>query len=237
MDATGRRRMRDSSIICLLIFTWLFTAIAVIGADTKMTNFEKRLEEVYGHHDDQLSDHREQTEQRMTELEARVTDLEHENSIIEARLDIHRAELTNLNGVFTNILEDMDALEKKFDALPRNALNLKLTETDIRNIAALVYLEAGSGSYELQKAIASVIFNRMLRYGMTASQTIWQRGVFSPASRVSRTVPSESCVRAVRDIMTNGLSLPSDVLAFQLGGYHGFGRPYGKIQNVYFNTM
>lgn len=104
--------MRDSSIICLLIFTWLFTAIVVIGADTKMTNFEKMLEEVYGHHDDQLSDHREQTEQRMMELEARVTDLEHENSIIEARLDIHRAELTNLNGVFTNILEDMDALKR-----------------------------------------------------------------------------------------------------------------------------
>lgn len=99
--------MRDSSIICLLIFTWLFTAIVVIGADTKMTNFEKRLEEVYGHHDDQLSDHKEQTEQRMTELEARVSDLEHENSIIEARLDIHRAELTNLNGVFTNILEEV----------------------------------------------------------------------------------------------------------------------------------
>lgn len=228
--------MKDSTIIPLLIFTWMMVAIGVLGVESEMDRMERQINELYSSQND-VSEALEELRQENIHQDERMAQIERYDHIQDMRLDAHREELTNLNSLFTNILEDMDALEEKFDAMPSNALGLELSETDIRNISALVYLEAGSGSYKLQKAIASVIFNRMIRYNLTASEAIYQRGVFSPASRVARTTPSESCVRAVRDVMTNGLSLPADVLAFQLYGFHNFGHPYCKIDNVYFTTL
>lgn len=123
------------------------------------------------------------------------------------------------------------------NASRRYKVSVSVSQNDIRNIAALVYLEAGSQSYKCQKAIASVIINRMKRYNKTASQVIWEPGVFSPAYKVSSTRPSEQCLKAVRDVLNNGTTLPKNVVAFRNGHYHSFGKRYCCIDGVYFTSM
>lgn len=229
-------KLKDSSIIILLVFTWIFVMCGVLGAENEIDRTERQLEEVYAQQLEMLEFQRELA-MRQTDLYSEFEDMQYEMEILDRRLDIHRTQLNNSADMFVQVFDDMTELEDKIDALPTNKLGLELTESDIRNISALVYLEAGSGSIELQRAIASVIFNRMIRYNKTATQVIYQRGVFTPASRVARTVPSQTSINAVRYVMTNGCTLPHNVLAFQLGGYHSFGRPYIKIQNVYFTAM
>lgn len=233
METDGRRRMNDSTIIVLLIFTWLFTSIVVIGADTKMTNFEKRLEEVYGQHDGQLSDHRDQVKEELSEIERRLANVEHQTELQGIRLVMHREMIDQMAAD----VEILDGYLPTPTPVPQNAVDVTVSEEDIRNLAALVYLEAGSQSYRCQLAIASVLFNRMMKYNKTASQVIWEDGVFSPASRVRRTTPSASCVAAVREVLSSGCTLPRNVLAFRNRTYHTFGRPYCQIDGVYFTAM
>jgi len=229
-------KIKDSTIVILLILTWFFIVCGVLGAENEISRMEEQIRTAYGQQDELLRITSELVRQN-ADQDRIIEEIEYKNVIQDARLDIHRIQLNNSADLFVNIFDDMTELEDKINALPQNRLGLELSESDIRNISALVYLESGSGSDQLQRAIASVIFNRMKRYNMTASQVIWQRGVFSPASRVSRTVPSQRSINAVHYVMNNGCTIPSDVLAFQLGGYHSFGRRWGKIDNVYFTAM
>lgn len=229
-------KIKDSTIIAMIIFSYMMTIISVSLADMQMTRMENQLEALKSAQND-VSEALAEIAQINSQQDERLAHMEHHAVFQDMMIQYNSEKLENINDLFKNMLKELDDLEERFNAYPSNSLGLELTESDIRNISALVYLEAGSGSYKLQKAIASVIFNRMIRYHMSASQTIYQRGVFSPANRVARTIPSESCVRAVRDVMVNGLSLPSHVLAFQLHSFHRFGHPYGKIDNVYFTSM
>ena len=122
-------------------------------------------------------------------------------------------------------------------AAGRHKVTVKVSQQDIRNIASLVYLECGGQSYRCQKAVASVIINRMMRYHKSATQVIWEPGVFSPAYKVRSTSPSSSCLKAVRDVVYNGATLPKNVVAFRNGHYHSFGRRYCCIDGVYFTAM
>ena len=167
----------------------------------------------------------------------RLDDIEHHDKVQDIRIAMCHDELTNTAELFTDLLDDLGALEKVVNSMPKNTIGVKVTEKDIRDIAALVYLEAGAQSYKCQKAIASVIFNRMIKYHKTASQVIYEDGVFSPASKVSRTTPSGSCMKAVKDVLANGLTLPKNVVAFRNRRYHSFGKPYVAIDNVYFSWV
>lgn len=229
-------KIKDSTIISMILFAYIIVFISVSLADMQMTRMEKQIAELYSAQND-VSEALADVEQINSQQDERLAHMEHHAVFQDMLIQSNSEKLENINDLFKNMLTELDDLEERFNAMPRNTLGLELTESDIRNISALVYLEAGSGSYELQKAIASVIFNRMLRYHMTASQTIYQRGVFSPANRVARTIPSERCLRAVREVMSNGLTLPSNVLAFRSGHYHSFGHRYCQIANVYFTSM
>lgn len=238
MKDEKKMKIKDSTIICLLIITWTFTFCAVLGAENEVDRLERQIAELSSSH--QLTAEAvSELIQRDKSQNMRLDAIEQHNKVQDLRLNAHREELSNLDDMFEMIIEDMTGLEKKINALPKNSLGLKLSDKDIRNIASLVYLEAGSNScsYQLQKAIASVIFNRMKKYHLTATQAIYQAGVFSTSSRVSRTTPSERCMRAVREVMANGVTLPANVVAFRTGQYHSFGRHYCKIDNVYFTAI
>ncbi len=111
-----------------------------------------------------------------------------------------------------------------------------LTDQEMRDMAALVYLEAGAQSYKCQQAIASVIVNLMVKNHASVNSTIFNTRTFSPARSISRTNPSQSCINAVRDVLENGCTLPSNVTAFRNRHYHNFGTPYCVIDGVYFST-
>ena len=229
-------KLKDSTVISLLAFTWILIAIGVIGADSEIAKLEQSIQEVYG---DQasLEDRVKLVEETNLIQDGRLDDIEHHNKVQDFRLAMHHDELSDNAELFTDLLNSVEHLEEYMRSLPDNALGVTVSDEDIRDIAALVYLEAGSQSYTCQKAIASVIFNRMIRYNMTAQQVIHQSNVFSPASRVDSTRPSASCLMAVREVLEEGTTLPRSVVAFRNGHYHNFGRRYCVIDGVYFTAM
>lgn len=229
-------KIKDSTIITFLFFTWFLIACGVLGAENEIKRMEDQIAQMCGTQDYLLSNTK-QIAEKNAEQDQRLSDIERKDRVQDYRLALHRQELTDSTEMFTDLLESTERLEEYMRSLPDNAFGLDLTAEDEYMIASLVYLEAGSGSYELQKAIASVIFNRMIRYGMTARQVIYQPGVFSPASRVASTRPSGASQMAVREVLENGSVFPVRVCAFQLGGYHRFGTPFCKIQGVYFTLV
>lgn len=229
-------KLTDSSVICLLVITWIFIAIGVLGAESEISRVEKQIADVYAQQEQLYSTTNDiLAEQRA--VDAKIEELQRYNRVQDYRLATHRQELDDSVEIFIDLLKSQERLEEYCKSLPDNALGLELSDQDIRDIAALVYLEAGSQSYRCQKAIASVIFNRMIRYNMTAHEAIYQAGVFSPASRVRYTTPSASCIMAVRDVLESGCSVPSNVVAFRNGHYHTFGRAYCSIDGVYFTAL
>lgn len=229
-------KIKDSTVIALLIFVVILEFMGVMGAEAEISRLENQISVIYSQQNDIYAKTYDIVSAQ-TEMDARITAAERTNRLQDTRLAMHRQELTDTAAMFSDLLVSMERLETHLKSLPDNSLNVNVSEQDIRDIAALVYLEAGSQSYSCQKAIASVIFNRMIRYNMTAHQTIYQSGVFSPASRVSSTRPSAASMMAVREVLEEGTTLPSNVVAFRNGHYHTFGHPYCSIDGVYFTAM
>ena len=230
-------RIKDSTIICLLITSMIFMLIGILGLDTRLddlaieigsvrTDMEEMEEDIYA----ELAEH-----------ENRLYLIEHNQEVMKLRLNRH---YTMIMDMQVDLALHDDAINKlKTTPTPkgksnlRRKMNVKVSQKDIRNISALVYLEAGSCSDKCKKAVASVIFNRMIRYNKTASQVIWQKGVFSVRSRVLKTIPSRSCIDAVKDVLKNGSIFPLRVTAFRNKHYHTFGKRYCCIDGVYFTYV
>ncbi len=114
---------------------------------------------------------------------------------------------------------------------------VSMTADEARMLAALVTLEAKGESYECQKAVASLVINRMLTSNLTVEGVIYQKNQFSTASRVASTTPTDSCMNAVNDVLTNGTTLPIYVTFFRASYYHSWGDqvPYCCMDNTYFS--
>ena len=229
-------RTAEKAIVLMLIYLLVATGTVTLYVETEQEKMMKRIDAIYAKEAEDVARTAELV-LKYQEHEHRIQDLEESDSIQNVRLAIHRDDLADAAQMFSDLLGSYERLEEHLKSLPDNSLNVKVSEKDIRDIAALVYLEAGSQSYACQKAIASVIFNRMIRYNMTAQQVIHQNGVFSPASRVSSTKPSSSCLMAVREVLEEGTTLPRNVVAFRNGHYHTFGRRYCCIDGVYFTAL
>lgn len=229
---------KDNYIIGLLIIFFLFSVWTISIVDTEIDGLNKTIDYLLAENALQ-SDRITNLEQYQGEQDERMSDIEHEQRVQHFSIVSHREQLDDNATMFTDLIDSVEHLEEYMRSLPDNALGLNISAEEEYLIASLVYLEAGGQgcSYELKKAIASVFFNQMIYFGTDVTHTIYRAGAFSVASRVRSTTPSASCRMAVREVLENGTTLPRRVLAFQLGGYHSFGTPYRKIQNVYFSYM
>ena len=111
-----------------------------------------------------------------------------------------------------------------------------LTPAERRDVAALLYLEAGSTSYQCQKLVAEVIFNQWRSRGGSIYDTLYAPNLFTPAYSISYTTPMQTQFDIVDTICSYGVSIPWNVLYFRAGYYHSFGTPYTNIDNVYFSS-
>lgn len=112
---------------------------------------------------------------------------------------------------------------------------------DRETLARLVFLEANTESLECQKAIVSVIINRVNSgyWGNTVNSVVYAKNQFTPASRIPYTTPTDINYEAVDYVLENGVTLPSYVLYFR-ANYHfnWFGYvPYTSMGSTYFGYM
>ena len=138
----------------------------------------------------------------------------------------------------TENLESMNTPEPTKTPEPEVLNYIELSKQQIRDLAALIYLEAGAESYECQKAVASVVINRMIVENKTFKQIVYAKGQFSTARKIDSTKPSESCMKAAKEIVKNGPSIPKWVTFFREGHYFDWGDRYGnykRIDKTYFS--
>lgn len=97
---------------------------------------------------------------------------------------------------------------------------------DVRLLAALIYCEAGSESYQGQLAVGAVVMNRVRSgaYPNTISGVIYASGQFTPAmngkvARIYNTDIAPSCYTAAQEAMA-GVTNVGDATHFRRAGNH-----------------
>ena len=110
--------------------------------------------------------------------------------------------------------------------------DIDISDDELRELAALVYLEARGEPAEGQQAVAEVVLNRVLsdEFPDTVHDVIYDTkyGVqFTPYKRVASTTPTEAQYEAVHNALYGELILDEDVLYFSRGAYNN--RIFAKI--------
>ena len=226
------RSENDTFVIVMLMVTIVFMSVSLSAMHNSLAIKDKRLEQMIEAQDKHIADMEQEFAYRIDMMADDIFVLDERIDEAELRLDDHMATMFRIKN-------EIDELKKPTPtpkAAVSHKVNVRLSENDIQLIAKLVYEEAGAQFYKCQKAIASVVINRMVRYKKTARQVIYEAGVFSVD--ISSTRASAESIRAVRDVIKNGTTLPKNVLAFRNQHYHrNFGRPYCCIDGVYFSSM
>ena len=226
-------KIKDSTIICFLIGTIILVLCGVLGAESEIDRLQAQLDQLQGDFEDMSSE----VSAELAEHEDRLYLIEHHQDVVDIRVSNHYKKFLELQEQVAEHNDKITKIEKQSNGTASKKLNLKISQSNIRKIGSLVYLECGSCSVRCKRAVASVIFNRMIRYHKTVNQVIYERGVFSVANGVSRTTPSQSCIDAVKYVLYNGTTVPRRVTAFRNRRYHRFGKPYCAIDGVYFTYV
>lgn len=115
-----------------------------------------------------------------------------------------------------------------------------VSEADREMLAKLLYCEGRGESIECQRAIVSVVFNRLDsgKWGNSLNNVVYAEGQFEPVTTglLKKAKPSQTQYDAVDYIIKNGVTIPTWVLFFR-ASYHfnwnGYS-PYINIDNTYF---
>ena len=112
--------------------------------------------------------------------------------------------------------------------------------SDLELLARLVHCEANTESLECQKAIVSVVLNRLEagKWGDTLEEVIYYPNAFTPATfgELEEAEPTAENYEAVTWVLENGPTLPTYVRYFRSGHHHeweGY-EGYKVIDHVYF---
>jgi hypothetical protein len=107
-------------------------------------------------------------------------------------------------------------------------------------LAQLVYREANLESLECQKAVVSVVFNRLDagKWGDTLHEVIYYKNAFTPATSglLEGVEPTDTNFEAVEFDIQNGPTLPTEVRYFRSGHHFSWENYEGYIvlDNTYF---
>ena len=147
-------------------------------------------------------------------------------------------ECYNLNQT---LMTDMgDTIEENIE----NEITIKnvysINDNERELLAKLLYCEGGIESEECQRAIVSVIFNRLEsgKWGNTLNSVIYAQGQFEPVSKglLSKAKPKQQQYDAIDYVLQNGSTLPSWVMYFRAGhhfSWKGY-TPYCQLSTTYF---
>jgi hypothetical protein len=123
----------------------------------------------------------------------------------------------------------------------KNIYSITTEEREI--LARLVFLEANTESIECQKAIVSVVFNRLHNgaWGDSLYNVIYYPHQFTPAKFINTVTPTQTNYDAVDYVVKNGSILPKYCMYFRASygfsntdwvnyGYH----EYKQVDNTFF---
>ena len=125
--------------------------------------------------------------------------------------------------------------EKIVEVEPKTFYNVTSEEREL--IARVLYRESGHSSLDCQKAVVSVIFNRLNSgyWGDTITDVIYAEGQFHVIETIDYTTPTNENYEAVDYVIKNGSTIPNWVMTFNTGGFRLGKDPYEEIDGTYFS--
>ena len=172
------------------------------------------------------------TEVKVEEVTEKVEEVVTEETTESRTEEVHVEEVTTEEPKKEEKVE-----EKKVETKTTGYASVSLSDKEIYMLAQLIYLEAGNCSYKCQCAVGSVAINLMLANGSSLSSVAHNKNMFSVASRVDSTKPSDTALKAARQIATSGTTVPRSVKCFRNNHYFSWAKPYMNIDNVYFGSF
>lgn len=138
------------------------------------------------------------------------------------------------------IVEVEKIVEKEVVVEKEPAYVYNVTAEEREMLARLVYREANIESIECQKAVVSVVINRLQSgtWGDTIEKVIFAPDQFSPASLLYKTTPNNTNYEAVDYVLRYGCTVPEYVQFFRAD--YGFSNSwndyneYKQMSNTYF---
>jgi len=116
----------------------------------------------------------------------------------------------------------------------------KITAEERQLLAKLLWCEARGESYECQKAVISVVMNRVCsnEFPNNITDVIYQENQFEPVALglIDKATPYKTQYDAIDEIINNGSSVPEWVCYFRAGHHFNWQEyePFCKIDNTYF---
>ncbi len=168
-----------------------------------------------------------------------LKELTYKNNLIHMQEET----ISKLSTTYENCLEpiykgDMITITHNTFKSPKQAFDV--SESDRELIAKLLYHEARGESVECQRAVVSVILNRLQsgKWGDTISEVIYARNQFEPVAKglLPNTKPLQTQYDAIDYVLETGTTLPSWVQYFRASYHFGWKDyvQYKSIDNTYF---
>ena len=157
------------------------------------------------------------------------------NEKLVAQIDEQQVIMKNLADQVTELRTKPATIKTIAEKQP--AYNLTISEREL--LAQLLYHEARGESLECQKAVVSVVLNRLDSgiWGDTLKKVIYAKNQFEPVAKglLPNTKPLQKQYEAIDYVLENGSTIPEDVLYFRADHYFEWGTAYMNIDNTYFS--
>ena len=213
----------------------------VIIVITCIQTLSMSLISLNSHHQDsvQIVESHVEVDHQETSINRRLIVEENDEYIRPEKLPTYKLRVSSDTSTLgESLISEMDQVVDDVCENLSNKSYAEMSESEFNEFAALVYLEAGSTSYECQKAVASAILNMMMVEEITPRENFYYVNRYSPAPYILYTTPSELSIQVCREVLEEGPSIPLYVTLFRTDYYHDWGDRYcnyTSIDNVYFS--
>lgn len=150
--------------------------------------------------------------------------------------DVVNGQNVTINNL-TNWLRELSEQQEPKIEEKKQAYNITPAEREL--LAKLLYHEARGESLECQKAVTSVILNRVEsgKWGDSLEKVIYAKNQFEPVSKglLPNTKPLAKQYEAIDYVIENGATVPANVLYFRADKYFDWGTNYMAMDNTYFS--
>ena len=161
-----------------------------------------------------------------SELTKQITELEAENQTLRTELHQKTDSILQLNLA-------IDTIKAESEEAIANAKVEKLSESEYKILAKLLFCEAGAASRDGLIYTCSAILNLRDYTGRTIMEMAHDKATFSVAPIVDSAKPTERVYEAI-DYVLQGHRVP-DICFFRTNHYHNFGVAVCEVGGHYFS--
>ena len=154
-------------------------------------------------------------------------------------------QLSEQQIIMKNLAEQVTELRikpaaiKTIEVVEEKEMAYNLTSAERELLAQLLYHEARGESLECQKAVVSVILNRVESgiWGDTLAEVIYAKNQFEPVVKglLPNTKPLQKQYEAIDYVLENGATVPEEVLYFRADHYFEWATDFMNMDNTYFS--